>query len=259
MVRVLDVELYSFDIDKAVVDVEDTILSGISPDNRLISATGAHGIITARKDKQFREILTQFYINLPDGMPGVWVGRMKGAKEMKRCYGPEFFRSLLISSAGKPIQHFFCGGKEGVADELKAACETKFGNQNIVGTFCPPFRNLSDEEMQSLGTQINNSGADIVWIGLSTPKQEKFAFRLKEFTKVNFIITVGAAFDFHTDNVKQAPAWVQKIGMEWFFRLLMEPKRLYKRYLEIVHLFIWYNIKDLCNNYFLKSKKKVIV
>jgi N-acetylglucosaminyldiphosphoundecaprenol N-acetyl-beta-D-mannosaminyltransferase len=223
--------------------------------NRCISATGAHGIIYANKNEEFKAILNQFYLNLPDGMPGVWIGKLKGAKQMKRCYGPDFFKDLMIASANKPVKHFFCGGKEGVADELKEKCGRKFNNYNIVGTFCPPFRKMSEEELIELGQRINASGADIVWIGLSTPKQEQFAWQLRNYIKVHFIITVGAAFDFHTDKVKQAPSWIQKIGMEWFYRLISEPKRLYKRYLEIVPLFILYNVKELIDTIFIKKLK----
>lgn len=243
MVRVLNIPLYDGDIGSSI----ELVLDNISADekkNRCISATGAHGIIYASKHEEFKKILNGFFLNLPDGMPGVWIGKMKGAKQMKRCYGPDFFKDLMLASADKSVKHFLCGGKEGVADELKQQCGTKFNNHNIAGTFCPPFRTLSHEELVDLGEQINSSGADVVWIGLSTPKQEQFAWRLREYVKVHFIITVGAAFDFHTDRLRQTPSWIQKLGMEWFYRLMSEPRRLYKRYVEIVPLFIYYNLKE---------------
>ncbi|MCS6796775.1 MAG: WecB/TagA/CpsF family glycosyltransferase, partial [Raineya sp.] len=115
------------------------------------------------------------------------------------------------------------------------------------GTFCPPFREMTEKEIQDLAQKIQVSSADVVWIGLSTPKQEKFAYRLARFVNCHFIITVGAAFDFHTDRVKQAPRWIQNIGLEWFFRLMMEPKRLYKRYLHIVPKFIYLNFLEFLN------------
>lgn len=245
MVKVLGVSLYSKDIPSSVNDVISVIEANTAKENKLISATGAHGIVTSKKDKAFKNILDNFYYNLPDGMPCVWVGRMKGAKEMKRCYGPDFFAALMQATSDKNIKHFFCGGKEGVADALKKACGEKFSNHNIVGTYSPPFREMTDEEMTALGNTIKASGANVVWIGLSTPKQEKFGTRLAKFTNVDFIITVGAAFDFHTGNVKQAPKWIQKSGLEWFFRMTMEPKRLFKRYVEIVPLFVFYNIGEL--------------
>ncbi|RZK38361.1 MAG: glycosyltransferase [Pedobacter sp.] len=244
MPKVLEVLLYDYDIPTITAKlIKDIEIEGKS--NKLISATGAHGMVTTKQDKEFKEILNSFYCNLPDGMPGVWVGRLKGAKNMQRCYGPDFFKNLMIETAGHDIKHFFCGGKEGVAEQLKKACGKKFNNHNVVGVYCPPFREMTEEEMNDLGQKISESGANIVWIGLSTPKQEKFSYRLKNYTSTNYIIAVGAAFDFHTDQVKQSPKWMQNNGLEWFFRLMTEPKRLYKRYLTIVPLFIYYNLKEL--------------
>lgn len=255
MIEVLEVPLYDKSIDAAVdVIIERIKLSPESDSNLCISATGAHGLVEAYKDADFKALIRQFYINLPDGMPAVWVGRLKGATKMKRCYGPDFFEALIRATAGLPVNHFFCGGKEGVALHLQQVCSEKFANKRVTGVHCPPFRELSDEEMGRLGQQIIDSGAHIVWIGLSTPKQEKFADRLSRFTKTRFIITVGAAFDFHTGIVKQAPKWMQSMGLEWFFRLLMEPKRLYKRYFEIVPKFIWLNIKEFLDFYIYKKR-----
>lgn len=255
MINVLGVPLYDKTIDDAVESIiADLRNPSVAEINRCISATGAHGLVEAHKDAGFKTILSHFFMNLPDGMPGVWVGRMKGAKTMQRCYGPDFFKALITTTGGLPVNHFFCGGKEGVANQLKEVCKEQFSNNKITGIYCPPFRELTDAEMEVLGQQIIDSGAHVVWIGLSTPKQEKFAIRLSNFTKTGFIITVGAAFDFHTGRVKQAPKWMQNAGLEWFFRLLMEPKRLYKRYFEIVPKFIWLNIKEFLDFYIYKKR-----
>lgn len=255
MIEVLNVPLYDADICQAVQTVINKIQSGeCDQDKRCVSATGAHGLVEAHKDVAFKALLRRFFMNLPDGMPAVWIGRLKGAKKMKRCYGPDFFAALIKTTADLPMNHFFCGGKDGVAIQLKQVCQDRFGNNCVTGTYCPPFRELTEEEMKQLGQQIDGSHAHIVWIGLSTPKQEKFAERLVRYTRANFIITVGAAFDFHTGNVKQAPKWMQKAGLEWFFRLLMEPKRLFRRYSEIVPKFIWLNIKEFMDFYIFKKK-----
>ena len=255
MVKVLNIQMY----DKTLTDVVCTVIEECSNNkkNLCISATGAHGLITAYNDIKFKNILDYFFLNLPDGMPGVWVGRLKGSKNMDRCYGPDFFMEVMIKSSKKNIRHFFCGGKEGVAKQLKTECARKFDNNNVVGTFSPPFREMSDEELHSLAQTINKLEVDIVWIGLSTPKQERFAYRLSKYTNVHFICTVGAAFDFHAGNVTQAPKFVQNIGMEWFFRLLMEPKRLYKRYFEIVPKFIYYNLIELLQYYLSKMNRRI--
>lgn len=216
------------------------------PRNSLITATGVHGIISARTDNQFNTILNEpNTFNLPDGMPAVWVAKAKGAKNIKRCFGPFVFAEIMTKTAETDLKHFLCGGKDGVANTLKTSCAQKFGNKNIVGTHCPPFREVSDAEMQELAKEINALKTDVVWVGISTPKQEKFAWRLSKYTKAKALITVGAAFDYHTDSIRPAPSWIQNIGMEWFFRLTMEPKRLWKRYAEIVPKFILFGILDI--------------
>lgn len=238
--KVLGIPLYDRGMDAAIKEVTEICLGNNEKSNRCISATGAHGLITARKDETFAGILKGFYMNLPDGKPGAVVGRLKGAKEMKQVTGPDFFGELIRKSAGLNIRHYFCGGKEGVAEELKKSCEANFGNRNVVGCFSPPFRKMEDSELEELGNNINRSGCDVLWIGLSTPKQEYFAMSLLPYLNVHFIVTVGAAFDFYSGNLKKAPAWITRIGMEWFYRLAKEPKRLWKRYFEIVPKFMFH-------------------
>lgn len=213
--------------------------------NRCVSAVDAHVIIQAHKDPEYKKLLNRFYLNLPDGMPIVWLARRNGFNNMQRCYGPDLFELLMKESSKTALTHFLCGGKEGVAEELKMVCEKRLGNQQIVGTYCPPFREMNDTEMQKLGETISNSKADIIWIGLGAPKQEKFAAALSAYTDVAFLFTVGAAFDFYTNRQRQAPRWIQRSGLEWLFRLLMEPKRLGKRYVEVIPKFIWLNIISL--------------
>lgn len=242
-VKVLDVSLYAGDIPQVV---ELVVLSCLHDDrhNRCISATGAHGMVYARKNHDFRETLEQFFLNLPDGMPGVWIGKIKGARKMKRCYGPDFFKQIMIATAKLPITHFFCGGNEGVAEELKKSVELRFGNNNVVGVFTPPFLPVDEYDYNAIAKSINNTKANIVWIGLSTPKQEQFALHLSSKTDVNYIIAVGAAFDFHIGKVRQSPLFMQRAGLEWLFRLLTEPRRLFRRYFEIVPMFIYYNLRE---------------
>ena len=242
-VRVLDVSLYAGDIECAVEKVVASCLRD-DKDNRCISATGAHGLVYARKNPAFREVLGQFFLNLPDGMPGVWIGKIKGAGKIKRCYGPEFFKQMMIATAKLPITHFFCGGNEGVAEELKKSVESRFGNNNIVGVFTPPFLPVDEYDYNTIANSINNTKANIVWIGLSTPKQEQFALHLSSKTNVNYIIAVGAAFDFHIGKIMQAPLFMQRVGLEWLFRMLTEPRRLFRRYFEIVPMFIYYNLRE---------------
>ncbi len=244
MARVVDVQLFDGDIAGATEIVLNTCARG-EKKNCLVSATGAHGIVVAHQDPGYKRVLDSFYLNLADGMPGVWVSRLKGDQHIQRCYGPDFLQAVMMASRDRNVRHYLCGGKAGVAEELKQVCEHRFGNPNVVGVASPPFREMSDEEIMGLAAEINSLNVDIVWIGLSTPKQERFAFRLACYTQVNFLCTVGAAFDFHTGRVKQAPLWMRRNGLEWAFRLVTEPRRLWKRYLVIVPLFMVYNMVDL--------------
>jgi N-acetylglucosaminyldiphosphoundecaprenol N-acetyl-beta-D-mannosaminyltransferase len=256
MVKVLDVSFYDKDMQTAIREVVSKVTGSEWAYPICISATGAHGVIEASKSNAFKTVLNEFYINLPDGVPCVWVGRLKGANTMQRCYGPDFFKETMISTAGLSIKHFFCGGKPGVAEELVEISRQQFNNCQVTGVFSPPFREMSDEEMDILGQQIQSSEARIIWIGISTPKQELFANRLAKYIDTGAIITVGAAFDFHTGKVRQAPVWMQNMGLEWFFRLLIEPRRLYKRYFEIVPMFIYLNIKEFLHFYINKRSDK---
>jgi N-acetylglucosaminyldiphosphoundecaprenol N-acetyl-beta-D-mannosaminyltransferase len=240
-INIIDIPVFSGKFQDSI----DMILDRFeSANNDCISATGAHGIVHSSDDEDFKNILQNFFLNLPDGMPNVWIAKLKGMRKAERCYGPDFFAGLLKATSNKNINHFFCGGKEGVASKLKSACENKFGNYNIVGTFSPPFLPIDQYDYAQIAENITNYKTDIVWIGISTPKQEQFAYHLSKHTKVKYIITVGAAFDYHIGAIKQAPSWIQKIGMEWFFRLLVEPKRLFKRYFYIVPRYIYLNLLD---------------
>ena len=254
--RVLDVPFYEGSIQDLVREImrisleekqttrEDVEIQKRTR-NRCVSAADAHVLIQADKDPEYKKLLNKFFLNLPDGMPIVWIARRKGFKNMQRCYGPDLFEMLMRKSANTILTHFLCGGKEGVAEELKVVCEKRFENHNIAGTYCPPFKEIEETEMQLLGETIGKSKADIIWIGLGAPKQEKFAAALSKYTDVAFIFTIGAAFDFYTNRQKQAPRWMQQTGFEWLFRLLMEPKRLGKRYAEVIPKFIWLNFVSL--------------
>jgi N-acetylglucosaminyldiphosphoundecaprenol N-acetyl-beta-D-mannosaminyltransferase len=146
---------------------------------------------------------------------------------------------LLKLSADRGYTSFFYGGAEGVADELKARMVRRFPGLSVIGTFCPPFRPLSSEEKARVISSLNRLKPDLVWVGLSTPKQELFMAEFHEKLRVKVMIGVGAAFDFHTGRVRQAPRWMMRTGLEWFFRLCMEPRRLGPRYFRNNPAFIW--------------------
>lgn len=242
-VSILGVPLFAGGMDDAVRLVIDACQASGDKKNRCISATGAHGIVIANHDSQHMSTLNNFYLNLCDGRPSVWIGRLKGAKTLSQVPGPDFFIEIMRQSATLPIRHYFCGGDLGVAEKLKHNCEQNFGNKNVVGAHSPPFRELSDLELRYLADEINLLAINIVWIGISTPKQERFAERLSQYTNVDFIITVGAAFDIHSGLASRPPPVVSKLGLECFYRVLKSPRRLFKR---VVHFVVWYLWLHLC-------------
>jgi N-acetylglucosaminyldiphosphoundecaprenol N-acetyl-beta-D-mannosaminyltransferase len=248
------IRIYEASLQRAIPSIVEQLYAEINivDQTHCISATGAHGLVEAYKDVAFKNILQQFYWNLPDGMPLVWWGRLKGYTHMDRCYGPDFFAGIMQATSSMEVAHFFCGGKPGVVEELKMAVELKWGNNNVADIYSPPFSPMQDADWELLVSKINESKSQVVWVGLSTPKQEKFAFELSKRVKVKFIITVGAAFDFHTGRLTQAPYWMQRAGLEWFFRLLIEPRRLWKRYIEIVPKFAILAGTDLIKHYLQK-------
>jgi N-acetylglucosaminyldiphosphoundecaprenol N-acetyl-beta-D-mannosaminyltransferase len=203
-----------------------------------ICVTGVHGVSEAQNDLDFRKTLNQAFLNTPDGMPMVWVGRLQGFSNMGRVYGPDLMLRLCEVSVPTGFTHFFYGGAPGVAEELKRRLALRFPRLRIVGTYSPPFRPLTEDEEKDLCTLVAKVRPDIFWVGLSTPKQEKFMARHWERLDATLLIGVGAAFDFHAGRVRQAPRWMQRSGLEWLFRLGCEPRRLWKRYLKNNPLFV---------------------
>ena len=203
-----------------------------------VCVTGVHGVSEAQTDPAFRCILNNSFLNTPDGMPMVWMGRIQGFKEMGRVYGPDLMLSVCEMSAKRGFTHFLYGGAEGVAPQLKSRLEQRFPGLRIVGTYTPPFRPLTTQEFEALAEVVSRLRPDFFWVGLSTPKQEKFIAEHFARLEATIFIGVGAAFDFHTGRVRQAPRWIQRGGVEWLFRLGCEPRRLWKRYLKNNPLFI---------------------
>jgi N-acetylglucosaminyldiphosphoundecaprenol N-acetyl-beta-D-mannosaminyltransferase len=204
-----------------------------------ITITGVHGVMESQKDEDLRQIHNRAGMVTPDGMPMVWLGRLAGHRNMTRVCGPDMMLEVFRESVSKGYRHFFYGGNDGVPELLKQRLEERFLGVNIVGTYSPPFRPLTQEEDQNIVNMINETQPDIVWVGLSTPKQERWMAAHVGRLTAPVMIGVGAAFDFNAGLKKRAPIWMQKYGLEWFSRLLDEPKRLWKRYLINNPLFIF--------------------
>lgn len=240
--KVIGTELYDLGMDAAIW--EFIALSQQAPLNLLVSPSDANVLVEARRNKDFKAILHSYFWNLPDGVPSVWLLKLKRAKKANRISGPDFFKRIILETKDLPITHFLCGGAAGVADDLAEHCKI-WGNDQILGTYSPPFKSFEESDYRALADRINASKATVVWVGLGAPKQVCFAHELAKYTRVQFLVPIGAAFDFHTNRVKKAPQWIQKTGMEWFYRLCQEPRRLGKRYFKVVPLFIFYAFVDL--------------
>ena len=204
-----------------------------------ICVTGVHGVIEAQSDPDLRTILNSSFLTTPDGMPTVWVGRLQGFSRMRRVYGPDYMMELCAISVAKGYRHFLYGGKPGVAERLAGVLTTKFPGLQVVGTFTPPFRPLTPEEEDGFIAQVKQGSPEIIWVGLSTPKQERFMARYLDRLEVKLMVGVGAAFDIHTGGIKDAPEWMKRAGIQWAHRLIQEPKRLWKRYLINNPKFVW--------------------
>ena len=212
--------------------------------------TGVHGVIESQSDPKLKAIHNNAGMVTPDGMPMVWINHLRGFNHVDRVYGPDLMLAIFaasVSAESRPLKHYFYGGGEGVADKLAARMQQKFPGLQVVGTYCPPFRKLTDDEDRAVIERINRSEADIVWVGLSTPKQEFWMSAHLGKLDAPAMIGVGAAFDFHAGLKRQAPRWMQRSGLEWFFRLCTEPRRLWKRYLRNNPLFIWYMLLQWLN------------
>lgn len=203
-----------------------------------ICVTGVHGVMEAQDDPEFKRILNGAFLCTPDGMPMVWAGRLAGHRQMSRVYGPDLMLDVCAWSETSGAKHFFYGGADGVAGLLAQKLKAKFPKLQVAGTYTPPFRALNESEISALQARLAETRPDIFWVGLSTPKQEKFMAEFLPKLDTTLMFGVGAAFDFHSGRVKQAPRWMQRGGLEWLFRLGSEPRRLWKRYFRNNPLFV---------------------
>jgi N-acetylglucosaminyldiphosphoundecaprenol N-acetyl-beta-D-mannosaminyltransferase len=185
----------------------------------------AHGLTEAQRDPQLRRIYNESWLTTPDGMQLVW----HGPRGVERVYGPDLMLAVCDAGRVRGLRHYFFGGVPGVAGELKVRLQSRFPGLEVVGTFTPPFRELNRAELENLRLHVSDTRPDVIWVGLSSPKQEGFMAHHWRELDAGVLIGVGAAFDFHSGRVRQAPRWIQRSGFEWLFRLCMEPRRLGRR------------------------------
>lgn len=227
--EVLGVHVDAIQIPEAITRIEDWIRT--RQGCRYVAVTGMHGVTEAQHDPQLRTVLNDADLVVPDGMPLVWCARLRGHALRRRVYGPELMLTFCRQTAAKGYHHFLYGGDVGVADRLAAVLQQSCPGIQIAGTYSPPFRPLAPEEDASILEMIHQAQPDVLWVGLSTPKQEKWMRDHRDRLRVPVLVGVGAAFDILSGRKKQAPAWMREHGLEWLFRLIQEPRRLWKRYL----------------------------
>lgn len=205
---------------------------------RYICVTSVHGVMEARKDMAIRSILNGADIATPDGMPLVWALRSFGVPAQQRVYGPNLMLKLCEQAAELGHRIFLYGGRPETLDVLRANLQARFPKLDIAGSYSPPFRALTDEEESEVRQMVRNARPDLIFVGISTPKQERWMAAHRDVFPGTVMVGVGAAFDFHAGRVKQAPSWMQRNGLEWLFRLGAEPSRLWKRYVLVTPWFL---------------------
>lgn len=219
------------------VDVIDQWIEAQTPN--YVCVTGVHGIMECQSDAILCQIHNKAGLVTPDGMPLVWLSKLAGQRHVERVYGPDLMLAFCQRSVAKNYRHFLYGSSDAVLAQLAASLRQRVAGINIVGSYSPPFRPLSAEEDQVIVERINDAAPDVVWVGLSTPKQEQWMAAHIGRLSAPALVGVGAAFDFHAGTKQQAPYWMQRSGLEWFFRLVTEPRRLWRRYLYNNPRFIW--------------------
>jgi len=224
---VLGIDVNAIDYEAAV---ERIITAGKKRQSMAVTALAVHGVMEGVKDNTHNFRLNQFDLVCPDGQPVRWaLNWLHGAKLKERVYGPELTLRICKAAAQQNVSVFLFGATEEMLTQFaKRLCE-QFDGLQIAGQQASKFRTVSTQERDELAQKINDSGAGICFVGLGCPRQEVFAYEMRD--RLNMpLIAVGAAFAFHAGLLEQAPAWMQKRGLEWLFRLTREPRRLWKRY-----------------------------
>ena len=211
-----------------VATVESYLKCGRS---HVLHFCSAHPTVEARHDPAYRDLLNRGNLNLPDGLPVAWAARLSGRPGATRLPGTEGMQLVARWGLGRSLRHYLYGSTVETLELMKRRLAEDYPGIDIVGSESPPFRPLSDEEIEESGRRMRDAGAEAVWVGLGAPKQDVMAERLRDLQAAPAIFCVGAAFDFVAGLKKRAPDWMQRAGLEWLHRLASEPGRLWRRYL----------------------------
>jgi len=225
-INILGVDISAINMDDALQRLEHQIMTKTKS---YVCVCPNHTIMESQKDMRLRGIVNLANIATPDGMSVVWACRLLGYTSVKQVCGTELMLALSALSAEKGYTHFYYGGANGVPEKLAENLCQRFPGLKVVGTYSPPFRTLAEAEDKAVVEMINRANPDVIWVGLGMPKQELWMGEHFRRIDATLMIGVGAAFDFLSGRKERSPKWMQRAGLEWLFRLVQEPKRLWRR------------------------------
>jgi N-acetylglucosaminyldiphosphoundecaprenol N-acetyl-beta-D-mannosaminyltransferase len=241
--NVLGIDVDAIDMDRALGQVSVLLQSGRKG---YVCVVGVHGVMEAQRSEELFEVYAGSEMTIPDGMPLVWVGHMQGHTSMQRVTGPDLMLEVFRRKEFAHVTHYFYGGRPGVADELRDRMKEQFPWARILGTFTPPFGELSAAEEEQFAAVIRELKPDIVWVGIGCPRQEMFMGRHLAGLDTKLMFGVGAAFDYHTGRIRDCAEWIKRAGLQWLHRLWQDPRRLWWRYLRTNPAFLWHITWQLC-------------
>jgi N-acetylglucosaminyldiphosphoundecaprenol N-acetyl-beta-D-mannosaminyltransferase len=234
---VLGVRLDAMQIPEVVQEIEGWIEEG--KEGGFIAVANTHVVMESQQDVSFKQLINSADLCVPDGMPLIWCGRLRGHSLRRRVYGPELMLTFCRETVTKGYRHFFYGGAADALNELVERLRESCPGIQIAGAYSPPFRPLTREEDDEIIERINLARSDVLWVGLGCPKQERWIHDHRERLKVAAMVAVGQAFDLLSGRKKPAPTWMSENGLEWVYRLIQEPRRLWRRYLVYNTKFIY--------------------
>ncbi len=239
--KILDVNVSDIHLEIAISEINRWI-----KENRkvYICVAPVSTVVYCQRNPEYKKVINRANMVTPDGVPLVWIGKMKKFKKIKRTYGPDLMKALCEKGEEEGYKHYFYGGRQETLQKLINRLKKDFPRIQIAGYLAPPFGDLSELQIREHLKSINASQADILWVGLGSPKQDFWMHQNRDRLNVPVLVGVGAAFDFLSGVKPQAPRWIRNAGLEWLFRLCSEPGRLWKRYLIGNTLFLFYLAKD---------------
>jgi len=213
--------------------------------SRYVAVTNVHAVIEAHHDDTFKQVLDSADLVVPDGMPLIWLGRRSGFEMPRRVCGADLFEAFCSETRTKGYAHFLYGGVPGVPEVLAEVLTRRFPGVRIAGTYSPPFRRLTVQEDRDVVEMINRSAADVLWVGLGCPKQERWMCEHRDQLVVPVMVGVGAAFDFLSGRVPRSPRFMGDHGLEWLYRFCREPRRLWRRNVISSSAFVYYCLREM--------------